>query len=128
MFGQSPWLCDPPLAANIACGPSYVAAGEPVLVPFDEELPAAMATVAQTAAATSTAATANQRLGRVDLASLMRTSFLVSGTGESWEPVEPREGECGAREQHGAGRGSDEVPERAAPAALSGEAARATDG
>jgi hypothetical protein len=81
MFGQSPWLFDPPLAANIECGPSYDAAGVlDELVPLDgEPLPAAIATVAHTAAATSTAATANQKLGRVDLVSLMR--YLLSRVG-----------------------------------------------
>jgi hypothetical protein len=79
MFGQSPWLCDPPLAANI--GPPYDAAGVLELELLDEELPpAAIATVAHTAAATSTVATANQKLGRADLVSLI--AYLLSRVGD----------------------------------------------
>jgi hypothetical protein len=80
MFGQSPCEWVPPLAAYIGCPPN-AAGGE--LEAFDPELPAAIATVAQTAAATATARTANQRLGRLELVSLMRTSFLFSRVGGS---------------------------------------------
>src|SRR3954451_15834860 len=76
MFGQSPWAVDPPLAAYIG-GAADDAAGRPAAplaaytggaaadpggerAPLDPEPPAAIATVAQTAAATITARTANQ--------------------------------------------------------------------
>jgi hypothetical protein len=65
MSGQSPSACDPPLAAKIGCGSEY-AGGELAPLdpePLDPEPPAAIATVAQTAAATSTATTANQKVG-----------------------------------------------------------------
>src|SRR5829696_5681303 len=74
--GQSPSTC-PPSAANVGCGAAYDAtgAGDGELVSLDADDPPAIATVTHTVAATSTATTASQRLGRPLFVSFMRTSF-----------------------------------------------------
>jgi len=82
--GQSSPGFDPPSAVKNDGGaePGLVldAAGDGVTPPLDPDPPAAIATVAQAAAAATTAATtASQTTGRLELVSLMRTSFLVSG-------------------------------------------------